>query len=255
MSLQTLIYEQPLNERIRSFLRLENLFSQLRHYVAGEHHWDTRQALTTLLEIMNVLERSDLKNEATKELERHLAILRPLAKNNHTDLQTLEQILTNIEGSLLDLQKTTRLAQPLLDNPFLASIRQRLTTPGGTCSFDLPAFHAWLHLPYGHRQAQLTAWINYLRPLEKGIQLSLDLLRKSTLSETVTAAGGRFETHFPGSPICQLIRLELPAHTGYFPEISGSKYCVHVRFMSTLEEQKPSVVMEDISFRLTCCAF
>jgi cell division protein ZapD len=167
----------------------------------------------------------------------------------------LYKILNDIEDSILDLQQTPRLSQPLLDNPFLSSVRQRLTTPAGTCSFDLPAFHAWLHLPHIHRQVQLKNWLDHLGPLEKGIQLSLDLLRKSSLSENVTAIEGRFEKNFNPSPVCQLIRLELPAHTGYFPEISGSKYCMHVRFMCTIEEQKPTAVKEDIPFRLTCCAF
>jgi cell division protein ZapD len=80
MKTQSLTYEQPLNERIRGFLRIEQLFAQTGYYAVGEHHWDTRQALTAFLEIINLLERSDLKNEAAKELERHLEILRPLAK-------------------------------------------------------------------------------------------------------------------------------------------------------------------------------
>lgn len=255
MTTSSLTYEQPLNERMRGFLRLENLFHQTGYYAMGDHHWDTRQALTALLEIINLLERTDLKNETTKELERHLERLQSLAQHTHINTNRLDDILISLEDALADLHQPTRIFQPLLDNAFLSSIRQRLTTPGSACSFDLPAFHAWLHLPVAQRQKQLITWLDHLKPLEKGIQLALGLLRESALPENVVAEKGRFERNFNTNPACQLVRLEITSPNGYFPEISASKYCMNVRFLETTENQKPTAIETDIHFLLTCCAF
>ena len=71
-----LIYEQPLNERIRSFLRLEFLFQQVRHHLEGSTEWDSRSALSSLLESMAIFRRSDLKSEVIKEVEKVVEVPR-----------------------------------------------------------------------------------------------------------------------------------------------------------------------------------
>ncbi len=67
----TIIYEQPLNERMRNFLRLEHLFNHIEFRSQDTLEWDCRSTLESLLEINDLLSRSDLKGELIKELERH----------------------------------------------------------------------------------------------------------------------------------------------------------------------------------------
>jgi cell division protein ZapD len=57
---QTVVYEQPLNERVRTFLRLEFLFQQHHHHRADKTHWGVRATLRALLDIYTVVSRSDL---------------------------------------------------------------------------------------------------------------------------------------------------------------------------------------------------
>ena len=68
-------YEQPLNERMRSFLRLEHLFNLIEFRSQEHFEWDCRNTLESLLEINDLLSRSDLKAELIKELERHSSML------------------------------------------------------------------------------------------------------------------------------------------------------------------------------------
>ena len=70
-----IIYEQPLNERIRTFLRLEFLFSQAAQHLHDDSQWGSRNTLTSLLDILSIFGRTDLKTEVLKELERHTATL------------------------------------------------------------------------------------------------------------------------------------------------------------------------------------
>ena len=63
-------YEYPLNERVRTLLRLENLFDRFVHHAtldaAIEHH----AALLTLFDVFEVVYRTELKSDLAQELER-----------------------------------------------------------------------------------------------------------------------------------------------------------------------------------------
>ena len=63
-------YEYPLNERIRTLLRLEDLFERSRHFIARTDPLDHHVALLTLFEILEVASRADLKSDLLQELER-----------------------------------------------------------------------------------------------------------------------------------------------------------------------------------------
>ena len=54
-------YEYPLNERIRTLLRLEDLFDKTGHFIGAEGAQEHHVALVTLFEILDVASRADLK--------------------------------------------------------------------------------------------------------------------------------------------------------------------------------------------------
>ena len=59
------------------------------------------------------------------------------------------------------------------------SIRSRISIPGGTCEFDLPAYYAWQQLDAERRRADLLQWVGTLMPLAEALQVLLGLLRDS----------------------------------------------------------------------------
>jgi len=48
------IYEQPLSERMRTFLRLEFLFQTGMYHAKGRSVWDSRAAMGCLLDILAI---------------------------------------------------------------------------------------------------------------------------------------------------------------------------------------------------------
>ena len=64
------IYEQPTNERIRAFLRLEKLFEQYGYHLKHGSAWNNQIAIDAINELLAFTTRSDIKLEALKELER-----------------------------------------------------------------------------------------------------------------------------------------------------------------------------------------
>jgi cell division protein ZapD len=65
-----ILYEYPFNERIRTLLRLEDLFDRLDYFLGQEHPLQHHVAITTIFEIIDVAGRADLKTDLIKELER-----------------------------------------------------------------------------------------------------------------------------------------------------------------------------------------
>ena len=70
-----LIFEQPLNERMRTFLRLDYLYNQALYHNEKASQWGSRAAMTSLIDILAITTRSDVRSEVLKEIERHLAQL------------------------------------------------------------------------------------------------------------------------------------------------------------------------------------
>lgn len=249
------VYEQPLNERIRTFIRLEFLFHQAARSARGESEWDSRATLTNLLEILNIFSRSDLKTEVMKELERHCSNLQRLGRNPGVDKRRLEGLLRQMEGMIERLHSTNgQIGVELKKNEFVNSIQQRSTIPGGTCDFDLPAYHFWLQQPSTERIQLLSAWCNVFDPIRLSIDLILRLTRHSAEPAWERARSGFFQKTLDMNLPCQLVRVTLPADAPYFAEISGGKHRCTIRFLEQPNlALRPNQTKSDVNFQFSCC--
>ena len=250
-----IIYEQPLNERIRTFLRLEHLFKITNYYMKNSSEWDNRAAVTNLLNIVDLLTRSDIKSDIIKELERHSSTLNGLSSNPNVDTQRLEIILQSIISILDSLKKTTcQPGQNLKQDEFINFIKQRNIIPGGSCNFDLPGYHYWLHKPENERQEDINYWYSDLKLINEGIKLALNMIRNSATPATELANSGFFQKPIESNLSCQLIRIVLPVECKFYPEISGGKHRFTVRFMEqSSTRSRPVQTQENVEFELHCC--
>ena len=66
----SVIYEYPLGERTRLLLRLERLFAQLKQTHQDASIWSSRAFVLTLLDVLELTLRGDLKADLIKDLER-----------------------------------------------------------------------------------------------------------------------------------------------------------------------------------------
>lgn len=248
-------YEQPLNERIRTLLRLEYLFFQMDHSLRGEKTWDSRAAIADLVEILQVFGRGDLKTEVIKELERMGAALGRLAGNPEVDQAKLGPILERTEELIDRLHALP--GQPgteLKENEFLSAIRQRTSIPGGTAGFDLPAYHHWLQNPAAARRTALEAWLAPLAGFREAIDLTLGLVREAGQPRREVAGAGFYQQSLDTAVPYQLIRVGLPADADCFAEISGGKHRFTIRMMEPRGDRRPVQSDRDVPFVLACCA-
>jgi len=250
-------YEQPLNERMRTFMRLEFLFEQLAHHATGTHLWDARAALATLLEVMAILNKGDVRTEVLKELERDAVLLNRLRTRDGVDEQRASNILESLEKIRRRVDSPERqLAQSLRESDFLAGIRNRASIPGGTCAFDLPALHFWLSQSSAERARDLTLWLDHLDPVRRALKLILMLTRESAAPTHHDAGAGLFQMNLDGGLPFQLVRVLIAQELRVFPEISAGKHRFTIRFLERPDlEQRARQTQRDVSFQLVLCQF
>jgi cell division protein ZapD len=248
-----IVYEYPLNERIRTLLRLEDLFERVRHFLAREHALDHHVVLLTLFEILEVAGRADLKSDLLQELERQKHVLMSYRNNPDIAEDVLSQVITDMEQAAQSLfAMTGKIGQYLRENEWLMAIKQRTGIPGGACEFDLPSYHFWLHRDSGARLADLMSWMTPLYPIRDGTAIVLRLLREGGKPVRLMAHQGTF-SQMLGGKIAQMVRIRLARELPYVPEISANKYALNVRFTLFGVEPRPKLAEADVEFELTFC--
>lgn len=250
-----IVYEYPFNERIRTLLRLEDLYDKFKFFVHQEHPMQHHVALATIFDMLEVAGRADLKSDLLQELERQKQSLLAYRSNPAVATATLDAVLAELDtasSALVASQGKT--GQNVRENEWLMSIRGRTIIPGGACEFDLPSYYAWQKRPAEQRHADIMAWFGPLAPLLDALALVLRLLRNSGAPVKMIAVAGSYQQMLQGK-IYQMLRLTLDESIGAIPEISANKYMLWVRFTSQDGDCKPKPLEEDVPFDLTLCNF
>ena len=248
-----IIYDYPLNERVRTLLRLEDMYAKVQYFSAQSHQLDHHAALLTLFEIVEVACRADLKSDLLQELERQKQTLEALRNNPAISEEALNEVLQDIDNVASRLHALPgKVGQHMRENEWLMSIKQRTSIPGGVCEFDLPSYHFWLNQDENQRRQELLAWLEPMLPIRDGLRIVLRMLRDSGKSSRHVAQQGAFQQMLSGR-VAQMLRVTLARDLPCFPEISANKYAINIRFTTLGGTQKPRVCETDVEFDLTLC--
>jgi cell division protein ZapD len=252
---ETLIFEQPLSERMRTFLRLDFLYTQALYHNEIASQWGSRAAMSCLLDVLAISTRGDIRSDVLKELERQINTLNEFQSRPGVDTGRLKTVLSNLvrlRGELMTAGSA--FLQPLRDSEFLSAIKHRSAIPGGTCEFDLPDYYYWLSQPDEPRTQTFNEWLGMLRPLCDAIAELLWLTRANGRARQEVAKAGSFHITFDRDTPIQLLRISLPRSTGLYPEISGSHYRCSLRFLTWNGlASRPTQSESDVPFILSSC--
>lgn len=247
-------YEYPLNERIRTLLRLEDLYARVAYFIGQPHGLEHHTALLVLFEIVEVASRADLKSDLLQELERQKQMLEPLRNNPAISEEALDALLREIDQTISNLHGMMgKVGQHMRDNEWLMSIKQRTNIPGGVCEFDLPSYHFWLNQDAELRRRELNSWLTPMLPIHSGIRIVMRMLRDSGKAVSHVAQNGSFQQMLSGK-VVQMLRVQLPDDLPCFPEISANKYAINIRYTALGGPQKPRVCEQDVAFEMTLCS-
>ncbi len=250
-----ILYEYPFNERIRTYLRLEQLFRRMALLLPREHPLDHHYALSTIFEVMDVGARADLKSDLLKDLEKNKQGLTAYRGNPAISEAMLEAVITQVDQCYAALASLPgKAGHALTENDWLMGIRSRAGIPGGTCEFDLPAYYAWQHHAPEQRRADLQRWALTLAPLADAVALVLKLLRETGAPQKVVATGGQYQQNLPQGKTFQLLRMQLDPTLDLIPEISGNRLMISIRLMRQGADDRLHASADESPFALTLCA-
>ncbi len=247
-----MIFEQPLSEHARLCLRLEYLFTHLDYYFRITR--DDHQTIKTLLEILQTIDRPDLKNKFLQNLIQYQHNLSSLEKIAGIDKKKLEDTLKQLDVLINELHSNQKkIGQELRENEFLNSIQQRIYTPAGTCGFNIPAYQLWLQLDSNERNDQLGSWLDQLSLTKNVVELSLKLIRESNLFKNNIAHRGFYQCNLDPNVTYQIIRIALEPMEKLFPEISVGRYRLAIHFFILDINGGDQQSADSIEFKISCC--
>ncbi len=246
-------YEYPLSERIRTLLRLEDLFERFDAFASSSLQPAHHAAMLTLFELAEVAARADLKTDLLQELDRQKTTLAALRDNPQVERDTLESVLARMEAAHQGIhQLPGKVGQHLRDDEWLMAIKHRAGIPGGMCEFDLPAYHHWLHRHIEARKRDLHAWFAPFSPIRSAVEIVLGLLRDSGQPEMQHTENGTYQRMLE-SRNPHLIRVTLTDAVHCVPEIAANKYMLNIRFVHVGGGPMRNCADQPIDFDLTFC--
>lgn len=242
------LFEYPLNEKMRTWLRIEYLLQQLTGSMPVSNPVSALSFFRGIADLLDIFDRGDMRADLVKELDRQQHKLQSWLNVSGVDTARVTELQQKLKSQSVQLLTAPRMGQQLREDRFISQVRQRLSIPGGCCSFDLPALHIWLNLPDNERQIQTEEWYDTLRPLQESLTSVLELIRQSGSFQPQISLNGFFQDTAEDA---DLLRLTLDSAVTLYPQISGHKNRYAIRFlpMDTGESEIPS----RLSFELACC--
>lgn len=243
-------YDYPLNERVRTWLRIEDLFAKADALVARECSLDHHAALRTIFELLEVMARPDLKSELLQEIERQRIVFEAWRNNPAVDEGVLADFLAELQSTReAVLTMAGKPCQEIRENDWLSTIRNRSFIPGASCSFDTPSYHYWLHRPVSERRDDLLAWLASFAPIRVAVLHVMRTLREGRQKSLAQAVNGIYHLN-PGGRSLMLLTLQVTPQCLCVPEISAGKHVINIRFVTIDKQHRPRLCEQDIAFDL-----
>ncbi|WP_237385646.1 cell division protein ZapD [Xenorhabdus sp. Sc-CR9] len=245
----TIIFEHPLNERMRSWLRIESSLQQLEK----QRHLDSLASslsfFRTISELIEILDRGEVRSELLKELDRQQVKLKLWLGAPNADTGMIQNLAKQLKECSIALNQGPRLSQHIKEDRIINMVRQRLSIPGGCCSFDLPTLHLWLYLPQSVRDESVKAWLGSLLPLKQALESILELIRQSAVFTPKISHNGFYQDNADEADLLRL-KLDVVPNALIYPQVSGYKTRFAIRFLPMDNER---IVPAHLSFELACC--
>ena len=190
--MSTVLYEHPLNERIRNYLKIEQLFAQVYSCHNNDSAIKTSHQVffNALFSIIDTLERNDVRGELIKDLEKLEQNLVVWSKVPDVDTSALEINLAETVKLVSHLRTPQPIWFKLKEDKLLACLKQRFAIQGGSSSFDLPQLHFWLHQNDAQIRKEMQEWLTLLSDISSSLAIILKFIRQRAEFETIEVDSG-----------------------------------------------------------------
>lgn len=246
------LYEFPLCEKVRNYLRLEQLFAQLKEAKKAQSENQYLYFFEVFFNVIDLVDRLDLRTDFLRDIDSHERKLLHWSQHPDIDNNALEIALQNLQRVGVDIKKNKKLGAVLRDDRFLANIRQRFSIVGGVTSFDLPSLFCWLKQDSPSKQNKMNEWLAQLNIIETGLEMLLSFLREKSRFQEIVSKSGFYQGTVEDK--IELVRIQCERADGIYPVVSGSRNRYGVKFMQLHPQTGTSAAVTDtIEFQLSCC--
>ena len=247
---QVSIYEEPVTERVRKFIRIESLLQKILYFKDKDNSLENYIAVQSLCDLYELLMRSDLKSELIREMETQNNIFKKMQDLPTADTDKLKSILEK-QKMLLDMLHGVQsnyldfLTNDILFKSFHKNFRSQIQPS----SIDF-----WLSRDVSWRSNIINLWIEPLIFIKKSIDFILEIIRKSGNFQDKFAEKGFYIEKLNPKKNILLVRITLTTDLYYFPQVSVGKQRINIMFMTKDETNNFVKYQEDVSFLLTLCS-
>jgi cell division protein ZapD len=248
--MSSVLYEHPLNERIRNYLKLEQLFSQATSCIDSDICLSHQVFFNALFAIFDTLERSDVRGDLIKDLEKLEQSLVVWSKAPDIDTSALEDNLSETVKLVGRLKVNTPTWWQLKEDKLLVSLKQRFAIQGGSSTFDLPQLQFWLHQDASETSADVKHWLELLDDIKSALALVLKFVRQRAHFEAIETDSGFYQDNGEG---LLLLRIKLANNAEYYPTVSGNKFRYSIRFMLPCQHTGRRYSNQATKFQLARC--
>ena len=247
---QVSLYEEPVQEKIRKFIKIEFLLNKIYYFKGKDNKSENYISLLALCELYEILSRSDIKSELIREIETQNTYLQKIKEIPQADSSKLNSVLEkqsqllkliySIEINYLDHLERDILFKTILKNSF---------TQLQPASIDF-----WLSRDILNRETQIDLWLEPLIFIKRSIDFILEVIRKSGRFEDRVAEKGFFVEKLDPKKNILLVRVTLTSDLYYYPQISVGKQRLTIMFMTKDDRNNLVPHQEDLTFILTTCS-
>lgn len=228
----------------RMALRLEFLFKIINQACNESHEVIHRYALKNIIELVEIIEKPELKSRFIKEFIR---IEHVLKKNNTIN----ESLFTKLEQQIHILNHVPgRFSNLIYEDEFLKTLRQIHHPNTNECEFNSPHLIMWFDLEPNARQEAIKNWVNCLNDLESTVSIYLSLLRETTEYKSIQVHHGFYQQNLPAQPVNHLILLKMDKLLKITPTLQIGHNNLIIRFhkMTSLHEIYDKALTMEIAF-------
>ena len=247
---QVSLYEEPVQEKIRKFIKIEFLLNKIYYFKGKDDKSENYIALLALCELYEILSRSDIKSELIREIETQNSYFQSIKEMPQADSSKLNSVLEkqNILLKLIYSNEVNYLDHLGRDILFKTVLKNCFT------QLQPASIDFWLSRDILIRETQIDLWLEPLIFIKRSIDFILEVIRKSGRFEDRMAEKGFFTEKQDPKKNVLLIRVTLTSDLYYYPQISVGKQRLTIMFMTKDDKNNLVPYQEDLSFILTTCA-
>ncbi|MDP3269590.1 MAG: cell division protein ZapD [Legionella sp.] len=229
----------------RIALRLEFLFKTINQACHESHEVIHRFALKNIIEIIDIVEKPELKSRFIKELIRIEHVLKkPQLPDNGALFDKLASqihILNHVPG---------RFSNSIHEDEFLKTLRQIHHPNTKECEFNSPHLVLWFDSDPLIRQKTINQWVNCLKDLDDTVTIYLSLLRESTQYIPIVASNGFYQHSISPKLVNHLILLKMDKLLGITPKLQLGHHSLTIRLyeLTTAREIRDKTIPMEIAF-------